>query len=63
MGAGIASGLIGGEIFGAISSGLVLTGELSVYLLERKISRLDIAKKSDSEVAIIYDIEKKFGSK
>ncbi len=60
IGAGLGSSLIGGEIIGALSTGLVFAGELTAYLIERKITKLDLCKKTEFEVAIIYDINRKF---
>ncbi len=53
---------VAGPIGGAIAGGLVIVGQTSAWLLDRYIEKKDIIRGDNSEIAIITDINKKFGS-
>ena len=59
-GAAAAGTALGGPIGGALASGLVVAGQVSVWIADRMIDREDIKKGKNSEIAFIYDARKKF---
>ncbi len=59
-GAATASSALGGPVWGAITGGLFFTAQICVSLANRMIKLEDIKREKESEVAILYDIRKKF---
>ncbi len=55
-----AAGVVGGPIWSAIAAGLVVTSQVALSLIERKIELEDIKRGEHAEVALIYDARKAF---
>lgn len=60
-GAGIA-GLVGGPIWALVAGGSLALGKVAIWISERLIELEDIKRSRYSEVALIYEIKRKFGS-
>lgn len=53
--------VFGGPILSALAGGLVITGQISAWIMKRLIEREDIKRGANCEVAFIHDINKRFG--
>jgi len=57
----LAGGALAGEIGAAFAAGLVIASQVGASIAERMIEHEDLTRGKDREVAIIYDIRKRFG--
>jgi len=56
-----AVGAMEGPIWGAISSGLLISSQAAVRIAQERIKITDVARSDNREVAILYDIQERFG--
>ena len=57
---GTAGAALGGPILAALSSGLVVAGQMTSWIIERYIEKEDAKRTNNSEIAYIYDVKRKF---
>ena len=59
--AGVA-GVFDGPIWAGIASGLTIAAKIGAFVCEKKISSEEIRRGPDREIAILYDVQEKFGT-
>lgn len=52
----------GGPIWGALAGGLGIGFQIGAYLVERRLQKEEKARGANREVAILYDIQERFGT-
>lgn len=55
-----AAGLVGGAIWAAVTAGIILFAGVSVKIADRLVELEDVKRGANSEVAVIYDIRRRF---
>lgn len=53
--------VVGGPLWSAIAGGLGTAIQIGTWIAERKLNQLDVARGANREVAILYDIQERFG--